>query len=263
MHLPQLDLLPSLRGREDARVQDTSNGEGPANNGTDRGDEPIQRLPPLCVLDCDGAEVIAEPDSGDDTACVAVGDILLVGHCVLVGEALAAAHVLINCRHDLQDIVVGGEGVGGESVCSPKSIESAVDVLDLQRVPKRELVDDVGHVWILGLSCGAVRGHVEVARNLIDAELALEAAASPAVEWDLHGVVDMAHLVPTHLILDVQPHQLAVQIGQTDIEGDVNLAPAVLVWVIDVQLVDNFSRDEPSEFRQEEEEDEEAAADGD
>lgn len=42
-----------------------------------RGDEPIQRLPPLCVLDRDGAEVIAEPDSGDDTACVAVGDILL------------------------------------------------------------------------------------------------------------------------------------------------------------------------------------------
>lgn len=36
----------------------------------------------------------------------------------------------------------------------------------MQRVPKRELVDDVGHVWILGLGCGAVRGHVEVARNL-------------------------------------------------------------------------------------------------
>lgn len=52
---------------------------------------------------------------------------------------------------------------------------------------------------------GWPRGH-DRGWYLIDAELALEAAASPAVEWDLHGVVDMAHLVPTHLILDVQPH---------------------------------------------------------
>lgn len=41
------------------------------------GDEPVQRLPSLCVLDCDGAEVIAEPDGGDNAASVAVGNILL------------------------------------------------------------------------------------------------------------------------------------------------------------------------------------------
>lgn len=35
MHLAQLDLLPGLRGCEDTRVQNASNGEGPANDGTD------------------------------------------------------------------------------------------------------------------------------------------------------------------------------------------------------------------------------------
>lgn len=44
---------------------------------THRGDEPVQRLPSLCVLDRDGAEVIAEPDGRDDAAGVAVGDVLL------------------------------------------------------------------------------------------------------------------------------------------------------------------------------------------
>lgn len=36
----------------------------------------------------------------------------------------------------------------------------------LQRVPKGELVDDMGHVWVLWLGCGAVCGHMEVARDL-------------------------------------------------------------------------------------------------
>lgn len=45
--------------------------------GTYCGDEPVQRLPSLCVLDCDGAEVIAEPDGGDNSARVAVGNVLL------------------------------------------------------------------------------------------------------------------------------------------------------------------------------------------
>lgn len=36
----------------------------------------------------------------------------------------------------------------------------------LQRVPKGELVDDVGHVRVLWLGCGTVCGHVEVARDL-------------------------------------------------------------------------------------------------
>lgn len=45
--------------------------------GTYCGDEPVQRLPSLCVLDRDGAEVIAEPDGGDNAAGVAVGNVLL------------------------------------------------------------------------------------------------------------------------------------------------------------------------------------------
>lgn len=42
-----------------------------------RGDEPVQGLPPLRVLDRDGAEVVSEPDGRDDPARVAVGDVLL------------------------------------------------------------------------------------------------------------------------------------------------------------------------------------------
>lgn len=61
-----------------------------------------------------------------------------------------------------------------------------MDVVDLQRVPKGELVDDMGHVRVLRLGCGAVCGHVEVARDLVDAELPLEAAAHPVVQRDLH-----------------------------------------------------------------------------
>lgn len=44
---------------------------------THRGDEPVQRLPSLRVLDRDGAKVIAEPDGGDDAARMAIGYVLL------------------------------------------------------------------------------------------------------------------------------------------------------------------------------------------
>lgn len=50
-----------------------------------------------------------------------------------------------------------------------------------------------------------VRGGRAGSPYLVDAELPLEAAAHPVVERDLHGVVDVAHFVPAHLILDVQP----------------------------------------------------------
>lgn len=42
-----------------------------------RGDEAVQRLPPLGVLDRDWAEVVSEPDGRDDAARVTVGDVLL------------------------------------------------------------------------------------------------------------------------------------------------------------------------------------------
>lgn len=44
---------------------------------THRGDEPVQRLTSLRVLDRDGAKVIAEPDGRDDAARMAVGYVLL------------------------------------------------------------------------------------------------------------------------------------------------------------------------------------------
>lgn len=40
---------------------------------------------------------------------------------------------------------------------------------------------------------------------LVDAELPLKAAAGPIVQRDLHGVVNVPHLMPAHLILYVQP----------------------------------------------------------
>lgn len=74
-------------------------------------------------------------------------------------------------------------------------------------------MDDVCHVRVLWLGCGTVRGHMEVAGDLVDAELALEAAANSIVQRDLHGVVDVAHFMSAHLILDVKPDQFTVQIG--------------------------------------------------
>lgn len=59
------------RGRQE---EDPTRAGGPP---THRGDEPVQGLPSLCVLDRDGAEVVAEPDGRDDAARVAVGDVLL------------------------------------------------------------------------------------------------------------------------------------------------------------------------------------------
>lgn len=42
--------------------------------------------------------------------------------------------------------------------------------------------------------------------HFVDAELSLEATAVALVEGDLHGVVDVAHFVSAHLVLDVQTH---------------------------------------------------------
>lgn len=39
--------------------------------------EAIEGLPPLGVLDGDGTEVVSEPDGRDDSACVAVSNVLL------------------------------------------------------------------------------------------------------------------------------------------------------------------------------------------
>lgn len=41
---------------------------------------------------------------------------------------------------------------------------------------------------------------------LVDSELPLKATAVAVVERNLHRVVYVAHLVSTHLILDVQAH---------------------------------------------------------
>jgi hypothetical protein len=46
---------------------------------------------------------------------------------------------------------------------------------------------------------------------LVDAELALEAAAGPIVQRNLHGVVNVAYLVSAHLILYVQPDHCGSQ----------------------------------------------------
>lgn len=44
---------------------------------THRRDEAIEGLPPLGVFDCDGTEVISEPDGRDDSARVAVSNVFL------------------------------------------------------------------------------------------------------------------------------------------------------------------------------------------
>lgn len=51
--------------------------------------------------------------------------------------------------------------------------------------------------------------------NLVDAELALEAAAGSIIQRDLHGIVDVAHFVSAHLILDVKPDHCGGQREQS------------------------------------------------
>lgn len=64
---------PSSKNQEGCKEKGCRAGAPP----TYRGDEPVQRLPSLRVLDRDGAKVIAEPDGRDDPSCVAVGYVLL------------------------------------------------------------------------------------------------------------------------------------------------------------------------------------------
>lgn len=70
----------------------------------------------------------------------------------------------------------------------------------------------------MGRGVNKWRGSGWGALYLVDAELPLEAAARPAVQGDLHGVVDVAHLVPAHLILDVEPDHCGRQ-GETRHRG--------------------------------------------
>lgn len=40
----------------------------------------------------------------------------------------------------------------------------------------------------------------------VDDEFSLKATAATPIQGDFHGVLDVAHLVAPHLILDVQAH---------------------------------------------------------
>ena len=58
--LPQFELLDHLVRGEEAAVDDPGHGEGPADDGADRGQEVVDRGPVLVVLDRDGVHVIPE-----------------------------------------------------------------------------------------------------------------------------------------------------------------------------------------------------------
>lgn len=105
---------------------------------------------------------------------------------------------------------MGGQGIRLEPVGSTEGIEGSLDMLDLQLLPKGQLMNDVGHVGVLWLCGRTVCGDMEVSGNFINIEFTLEAAAVTVVKGHLHRVVYVAHLVPTHLILDIQTHQITV-----------------------------------------------------
>merc|ERR1719507_2172559 len=77
----------------------------------------------------------------------------------------------------------------------------------------------------------------------------------------LDGVLHEADLVPPHVVLDVDPHEVALDLRQ----GHVQPHRDSVIWVIVlyVQLGANVGRYEPGELCADHEEDEDYAADGD
>lgn len=141
LHFAQLDLLPGLWCCENAGVEDPSYSKCSSNDGTYRCDKPVQRLSPLCVFHCDGAQVIPEPDRRDDAAGVAVGYVFLICHRVLVGVSLLAAHVLVHRGDNLQDVVVRGKGCApgrkGEDTLALKERSLPTEQFKVQQVTKK------------------------------------------------------------------------------------------------------------------------------
>ena len=60
VQLPQLKLLEDLGGGEDAGVDDAGHGEGPPDNGTDGGQEVVNRRPLLMISHCYWVQIIPE-----------------------------------------------------------------------------------------------------------------------------------------------------------------------------------------------------------
>lgn len=96
------------------------------------------------------------------------------------------------------------DGRGADAHLHPHQLWPA----HLQRVPKGELVDDMGHVRVLRLGCGAVCGHVEVARDLGERWRAqglgwqpqqAGCRASPGLDLDLHPSLAISQLWDTAL----------------------------------------------------------------
>lgn len=96
------------------------------------------------------------------------------------------------------------DGRGADAHLHPHQLWPA----HLQRVPKGELVDDMGHVRVLRLGCGAVCGHVEVARDLGERWRAqglgwqpqqAGCRASPGLDQDLHPSLAISQLWDTAL----------------------------------------------------------------
>lgn len=79
------------------------------------------------------------------------------------------------------------------------------------RSPRQACAGSVGAEWVEGRE----RTQGVSPPYLVDAELALEAAADSVVQRDLHGVVNVAHFVPAHLILDVKPDHYGGQREQS------------------------------------------------
>lgn len=64
-------------------------------------------------------------------------------------------------------------------------------------------------------------GSEQLHSYFVDDEFSFEATAGALIERDFHGVLDVAHLVAPHLILDVQAHhwKLKLKMYKTKKEG--------------------------------------------
>lgn len=88
-------------------------------------------------------------------------------------------------------------------VVASQRIESSSQPQVRDVVTKREGVYDVTHVNDGRLAVGGMGGNMEIAGYPIDFEVALKAATSAPVQFDLLRVLHEADFVPSHVILDV------------------------------------------------------------
>jgi len=217
----QFPFAPPVGGAPQQRINDSGDGESAADYRTHHRQEGVERLPSDRILDCNGRQIVSEPNGRNGHSVVRERHLTLVRVSVLIATARASVRLLVNGGHDLHVILVAREryrwpvmvrSVRGlrltlciASVGCAQSVETGQLVRHqvVHRVAERQLVHYVTHVHVLRLCLRRVRRHVEVARHFVDEESAEEETSLTAEEISLKRVVNEADLMASVLVLNV------------------------------------------------------------